>query len=130
MFGRIVTTISVVSKMENSEQRESNSDKTKLKIFQSTQKNFFIVGINRSLMVLKYPFNGRILLGYLILILSIICNLMFTVYEAKTFAEYTHSIYMGSLAVLISLVLLITLLNVKEIFNTINDCESLANTNK
>lgn len=100
----------------------------KLKIFQLIQKNFAIVGIDPNLVTQPYPVNSKILLGFLILTASVICNLMYTLREATTYAEYSHSIYMFSFAVAIFVALVIILLNAKKLFSFINDCESLLNS--
>lgn len=103
----------------------------KTEIFKLTLKNFAAVGFTPDLKYQPYPLNEKILLGFLILISSIICNdLMYIIREAKTFVEYTQSIYMFSLAAIITLVFVTILLNVSELFNFISGVESLINTSK
>lgn len=116
--------------MENSEQTKPKPKIRKIKIFELTQKNFASIGIDASLMAQPYPFNDKILFDFLILISSIVCHLMFTFCEAKTFSEYVRSIYMFSLATLTILILVIVILNVTKIFNLIEGAENLANTSK
>lgn len=116
--------------MEYHGQTKSKSQMRKLKIFQLNQKNFAAIGLNSAVVAQQYAFNEKLLLGILILIFSGTCNLMYTVCEAKTFSEYTQSIYMCSLTTLISLVLLIVIFNVKKLFGFVNDCENFANTSE
>lgn len=108
--------------MENSELPQ------KIKVFQLTQKNFSTAGITANLVTNSYPLNAKILLGFLILGSAIVCNFKYTFYEAKTFIEYTQSVYMGSMATIIILVLLILINHVKKLFEFINGIESVANT--
>lgn len=55
---------------------------------------------------------------------------MFTIFEADTFIEYTQSVYVSSVTVLIFLALLITAANVKKLFKLIGDCENLTETSE
>lgn len=101
-----------------------------MQLFQLIQNNFAAVGISWNLVAQPYPVNGKISLGFFILIISVICNLMYIVREAKTFAEYTQSIHMCSVATLILFALVIVLLNVKKLFNLINGCQKIVNTSE
>lgn len=101
--------------------------KPRVKIFQLTQKKFAAAGINANLVTQPYPFNRKILLNFLALFVSVICNLMHIFYEAKTFAEHLQSIYMCSLTIAIILALVIVLLNVAKLFNFIDSSEKLVN---
>lgn len=114
--------------IKNSEQTKSKSQPSSLRMYQLNQKHFAAAGIHPNLVTQQYPFNCKILLGFLILIISVVWNLMFSFRGAKTFAEYTQSTYMWSLGTLIILVLVNILLNLKKLFNFINEYENLANT--
>lgn len=108
------------------EQENRASELPRLKILQSTQKNFVTVGICSTTCL----FNKRLLIGFLILVSYLICNLVFACFKAKTFTEYTHSSYILSVVVLTIFVLIIIILNVEKLFQVINDCESLTNTSE
>lgn len=95
-----------------------------MKILQSTQMNLATVGVNPNLQ----PLNLKITIGFLILNLYFICDLVFAIFEAKTFTEYIQSIYMGSCAVLITLALIIIVINMKKLIQAIDDHEILVNT--
>lgn len=99
----------------------------KLKVFQTTQKNFAMMGISRKLATQAYPLNVRILMGFLILYSLAIFNLIYTIYYAKTFAEYTQSVYVFSLGALIILALFIVILKVNKLFELIDNCNSIVN---
>lgn len=102
----------------------------KTEILRLTLKNFAAVGFTPDLIDQPYSLNRKILLGFLLLTSSIICNSMYTIREAQTFGEYTQSIYMFSLAALITLVFVTILLNVTELFSFISGVECLINTSK
>lgn len=78
--------------MENSE--KENKTKTpppRLNMLQLTQNTFATVGISPTLSLQPYPINAKILLGLLILSLYFVSNFVYTIIDAKTFAEYTES---------------------------------------
>lgn len=100
----------------------------KLKVLQLVQKNFASIGIVPSLMFQTCPLNSKVLLGFLMLGLALICHSMFTFIEAKTFAEYNQSIFISSITAIIISALLIVILNVEKLFALLNGCESIVNT--
>lgn len=114
--------------MEYSSQENRITKLPKMKIFQLTQKNFATVGVNPHLSLQSYPFNAKILTGFLITSLCLICNFMFAFFEAKTFIEYTQSVYIGSCAAIVIFALVVIVLNVKKLFQLISDCENISNT--
>lgn len=101
-----------------------------MKVFQTTQKNFVAAGINSNLVLQSIPLNARIFMGLSMLGLNIICNLLYTFYDAKTFAEYTGSIFMTAAAALILLILLIIVLVMEKLFTLIDNCENIVNTSE
>lgn len=101
-----------------------------MKIFQLTQKNFATIGISPILSYQSWSLNAEILIGFSITTVSFICTLVFAFSEAKTFIEYTQSIYIGSCAVIVILALVVIVFNVKKFFQLINDCENITNTSK
>lgn len=118
--------------MENFEQTELTPTPKpkiqKLKIFKLTQKNFAAVGISPSLIDQPHPLNEKIVWGFLILTLSIICNLMYIIGEAKTIVEYTQSFYMFCFAAITIIAWAITLRNGAKLFRLINGFENFVNT--
>lgn len=102
-----------------------------MKIFQLTQRNFATIGISAdSSTQSSYQFNGQIFVGVFILGSIAICNFIYIFYEAETSAEYTESIFMSTLSIPFFLALLILILNVKKLFELINNCENLVNTSE
>lgn len=105
-----------------------NSQLPKAKILEHIKKNLAIAGIVPNLVTQSYPLNGKILLGFLTLGISIICNLMFTFCEAKTFIEYTQSICIGAFMYIVNFGLFNLILNVEKLFKLFEGCENIINT--
>lgn len=101
-----------------------------MKIFQAIQENFAVAGIHPKLASQSYPLNGRIFIGFLLIILSLTSMLMYIFNDAQTIPEYAQSIYMCSIGIIVFNAVLIILFNVKKLFNLIDCCEDLANTCK
>lgn len=116
--------------MEKSKDEKSKSQSSKHKVFGIIQEHLAIIGIEPNLVEQSYPFNGKILFGFLLLGSSIYCTFVFIIYEAETFAEYTQSVYIGSNGVLNIFVLLIIILKIKRLYDFINDCDDLVNTSQ
>lgn len=112
--------------MENSDSKPSS----KLIVFQTIKKNFITFGFSPNLISQAYPFNKRILLHFLIHGLGAISTFVFILCEAKNFIEYTQTIYMFSLSILIIITMANMTLKVNELFDLLNGGESIANTSK
>lgn len=117
-------------KMENSEQPKSKAKLPKCKVFEIPLKNLAIVGIRPNLAMQPYPFNAKIFMGFLALGCAIYCTCVYTIYDAKSFAEYTQSIYVCSLLALIVLILLAIIPNAEKMFELIDACDQLVNTSQ
>lgn len=111
--------------MENSQPKQP-----KLEAFKTIQKKFSMAGISPKLETQTYPFNEKIFWGFLVhfLAVTLICVEIFN--YAKTFSEYTQSIYIASVDVLFIGSLLILILKVEKLFDLINHCDSFLNTGK
>lgn len=117
--------------MENSTEENQNTKlPSKMKVFHLTRKKFATLDVTPDLSLQSYPINGKITLIFLLLSSFFICNLVFAFLEAKTFTEYTQSIYMGSLAVLIIFCLAIIVFNMEKLFEVINDVENIVNASE
>lgn len=113
--------------MENGIQERPLPD---LKSFKTVQKAFAIIGIDRTLATQAYPFNWTILTGFLILGLAIISSSVYITNEAETFFNYTQSVYVVSIAILFSFLLLIQTVKVYQLFEYIDACDRLLNASK
>lgn len=116
--------------MEISEQNETQPNSPIIKTFQTAQKIFATLGIRPSFAMQPYPFNVRILIGSLILGATMICNLLYVLNDAKTFAEYTQCAYYLTTELLVLFYLLVVILKVKNIFEFIDSCDRLVNTSE
>lgn len=113
-----------------SKQKNSKSKLLKLRAFRIAQKELERISICRSLMLKSYPLNVKILLGSLVIGMTIIFHVLFIIYDAETFAEYTQCTYTGSLSVALLLVLMMFALKVEKLFEFIGDCEIIINSSK
>lgn len=119
--------------MENSTQENLQQPKLpRMKILEETQKNLATVGIHPNLLLWKAcPFNGKNLLGFLLLEMAFVFNVVYFFFEAKTPSDRTLSIYMVSVSAIFILYLLILILNAEKLFELINDCENkIVNTSE
>lgn len=114
--------------MENSSSKPKPP--AKLKVFHTVQKNFAFFGIDPYLLTPKKSFNKRILLGFLIQALAAISTFIFIYHEAKSFTQYTQSIYMFSLSIGIILVIVNMTFKLQELLMLYKGAESIANTSE
>lgn len=63
-----------------------------MKLFQTVQKNFAVLGIGRG----RSKTNRKLVFTWLILSLTVAAGTAFIVFEAKTFEEYTSDLYTTS----------------------------------
>lgn len=103
---------------------------TKIKIFQTAKKSFAFLGIEQNLSMQLLPFNAKISVGLLMLILAILSNTIYISKDAETLAEYTQSIYVCSEVVLMTISLIMLIYNSSELFVIINRCERIANASE
>lgn len=102
----------------------------RIKILQTIQKKFAIVGIYLDVVSQPYLYNGRIMMGYFIMGSATVSNFVYIFYEAKSFGEYTRSSFFCAACIYVSIVLTILTQKVKKIVEIINEIENLANTSK
>lgn len=102
----------------------------KMKIFQAFIKKSVIIGIDRNVAKQRYPINVNIVMGFVLIGSGIVCNLLFVIYEAKTFAQYTQTLYIFSVSCLMLSLLTISILKMKKIFEFINNGNGLINTSE
>lgn len=108
--------------MENTKQMNARLKWSRIKVLRLIEKNFASIGFGSDSVV-----NQKIFIGFLILGLSTICNFAYTVYEAKTFAEFNQSIFMGSASVSVALNLLVFQQNAAKLFAIMDGCDKIAN---
>lgn len=122
--------------MENSasqtidEIKVSKPELPKVKVFQTIQRQFAILGINSDLIDKPYPFNRRIFIGFLILYSAFSSYLIFIIYEADTFYECAQSIYFSSVVILVAFCLMILLFRVHKLFKLITSVQNVIETSE
>lgn len=99
-----------------------------MKLFQRTQSYLAILGIEPNQLIQRHQFNGRILMGFLLLGLSTILFSLFLFYEAKNFREYTEIIYILSGMIVCTTAFTSTILKRKMIFDFFEMAENIVNT--
>lgn len=117
-------------RMENSRENHNQAKFPKLKIFQFVQTKFATVGINRALATQKYPFNGKNIIGFLTLMAAFASSVLYAIYTADSFFEYTQATYAITTTIMVICLLLILILQVKTLFELIEDLESVVNTSE
>lgn len=116
--------------MESSTHEQNRAESPEMTVIKMTRKNLASVGICPNLVTKPYPFNDKILIGFMIMSLTIICSLMYSFYETTTIAENMLLTFFDSSIVFISVSLLILILNVEKLFGFIDGCENSANTSE
>lgn len=107
----------------NAQQKSSKAQLPMVKVLQLVQKNFATAGIVPQLASQPYLLNRRVKLGFLTLGLAVSCNFTYTFSEANAFIEYTQSIFMSSLTIIVSFALFSMVIKVNELFKFINDLD-------
>lgn len=103
---------------------------TELKAFEIVQRKFATIGITAKFATQPYPLNGRICIGFSILIPYITFLCVFIFNYAETFSEYTQSIYIATAASVFNLALLLLILKKKVLYECINRLNQLINTSE
>lgn len=103
-----------------------------MKIFQTFQKQFAILGIspdpnhsNR-----KYIFNEKLIFGFLLLGYMIVSQFVYIFYEANGFMEYVESICATSASTIVLACLANTVFRRALIFESIDNMETLIDTSR
>lgn len=113
--------------MENSRPENSHSKLPKIKTFQAIQKSLAMVGISPELATQTYSLNGRLLLDFALFGSGVTFQSVYISNDAKTFSEYTQSIYVASAGLLIVFILIVLILKVNELFDLTKRYDSILN---
>lgn len=93
-----------------------------MKIFQSTMKFLAVLGLTAE----SRPFNMRNLLSLIVFEVLVLSCLAFLFFEAKTFRDYTESIYFSSTAILMFLISLTFIWKKDNIFKFIDKWQEIS----
>lgn len=116
--------------MQNTREENPQSKLPKMKIFQTIHKNLSIIGIGPDSAQQLRQFNAKILINLSTLCVGFNGVLVYIIIEAKTFLEFTQSIYLCTTYAIVTFVFIVLIFKLNELFKAINDCECLANTSK
>lgn len=116
--------------MESQSSSTINRSEFKVKMFQMSQKYFAILGINPNLIDQAYRVNWKISIGFSMLGIGLICNLLFIFCEAKTFWEFSESTYICCGLILGTSAMAFLVLRVELLFELIGNFEDAINTSE
>lgn len=123
-------TKSSTSILEYNENELNPRSSQKVKILQTVQNKFAVLGICRELVTQTHLYNGRIWTAHFLLGTATVSNYLYIFHGAQSFSEYTQSSYFCSVCISIFLIYKILILKAKKLFETIDDCEILVNASK
>lgn len=95
-----------------------------MKIFESIQKQFGLLGIQSTLCPQRYSFNVKNSIALLILGQCSIISIIFLIFETKSLKDYADSLYMSATAILLTFNFLVYILNTSNIFELIANFEN------
>lgn len=90
-----------------------------MKLFQTVQKNFAVLGIGRG----RSKTNRKLVFTWLILSLTVAAGTAFIVFEAKTFEEYTSDLYTTSGDAVVASMFIIMVIKMDRLFELIDMIE-------
>lgn len=102
----------------------------RVRIFQAAQPYFAILGFDSALANQQYAFNWRIFFGFLLSGVATILFLMFIIIEAKTFWEFSQTIYFYFVMFIEFITLIVLVFQAQKIFNFIANFENVINTSE
>lgn len=102
----------------------------KMKIFQTAEENFSLMGITAYQSTQKYPFNTRNSLVLLILCTTLFSNIMRLIREASTFKDYTISIFSACTMTVSILIFAIILKRMRYLIYYQNYIQEIINKSK
>lgn len=101
-----------------------------MKIFQTIENNFALMGITADQSTHKYPFNARNLLVLLTLLTTLFSDVMYLIYDTNDFKEYTISVFSASTMTVAICIFCIILFRMRRIFDYLNHIEGIINNSK
>lgn len=101
-----------------------------IKIFQTIQEKLAEFGISRDSVSQSHPCNGRISMGYFLLVTASVSNFVYMLHGAQSFEEYTQSSFYCSLCITIGCMLTMLILKAKKLFEMITNFENIVNASK
>lgn len=96
-----------------------------MKIFQSIQEYFVMLGIDQHQSIQKHPLNAKNLVAFFTFGCSVIFTFIFTFYVAESLVEYANSILMGSMFLMITIVFAVNVFSMKNMFTFIDRLEMI-----
>lgn len=102
----------------------------KMKFFTTALENFAFLGIEWDESSQKYTFNRKNIIPQIVCVHCITLTLLFLIYDAKSFVEYTETLFILSTAFLCGIVYISVYIKVNVLHNFFESCNSVANMSK
>lgn len=115
----------LTGELKNNSSRFNIELSEKMRLFQSVQSFFAIVGITSYQSMQKHPFNHKILATFFSYSLTMTSYNVYLFHVATTFWEYNDNIYMNSATMLVVIGFTIVVFNIKKLFEFIDSCEAI-----
>lgn len=96
-----------------------------MKLFQSVQENFAVIGVTSDQSMQSNAFNNRILAAVSTYTLNVALYIVFLFHDASTFGEYTYNIYSNSATILILICYIIVVFKMNKCFALIDRCATV-----
>lgn len=97
----------------------------KIEFFQTIQSNYAYFGITSHKVAQQYPFNWRLLFGFILFGCSIVSHFIYFFREANTYMEIIDCICATSGAVITCICFMAFVFQMKTLFDSISDIEKL-----
>lgn len=101
-----------------------------MKLFQSVQESFAILGITLEQSVRSNPFNERILAALSSYLMRVILFTVSLFHDAETFSEYTENIWLNSAAILVLVAFAVMVFNKGKFFALIDNSVTVVANSK
>lgn len=101
-----------------------------MKLFQTIQRKFAILGISPDQSIQNCPFNQEIILVYIIYGSACIMSNVYLFHEAQNFEEYTNNIYITTAATMLLFFFTIIINKMANLFEFIDNVEKLIDSSE
>lgn len=101
-----------------------------MKIFETSKNYFQALGVDEHYAAQNRRLNTRNIRIFLMLVLSIMLNLLYLIFTASNFIEYTNCIYWTSTILVAVLIYAMFVWRMRKVFDYVNKIESLIESSK
>lgn len=102
----------------------------KMKIFETALNNFAFLGLEWDENSKKYSCTKKLHIFQFSFVLVFISNILFLIYDAKTFSDYTFELMLCSTAIMCGIICLSISSNVDTFSNLMENCQDMVEESK